>query len=117
MMKVYTNIKTLAKVERLLADLGVLDALYGRESLDKVAVGVEELLTGLLHGGKLQELMEIITRDSETDFEEMDLAEIRGILASFFTGIVACLPAVIKANVEKAFRGAEAKQEPTDIPS
>lgn len=115
-MKVHTNIKTLAKVERVLAELGVLDALYGKDSGDKAAVGLEGLLTGLLHGGKLQELMEIITRDSETDFEEMDLMEIRGILGDFFTGIVAFLPGVMRANVEKVFRLGAAKQEGVDTP-
>ena len=103
-MRVYTNIKTLAKVERLLAELGVLDALYGKDSGGKEKVGLDGLLQGLLHGGKLQELMEIITRDSDTDFEEMELSQVREILSSFFTGILAFLPDVMRANVERAFR-------------
>ncbi len=114
-MRVYTNIKTLAKVERLLAELGVLDALYGKDTEGKEKVGLDGLLQGLLHGGKLQELMQIITRENETDFEEMDLSEIREILSSFFTGILAFLPDVMRANVERAFRMGASK-DGTEIP-
>jgi len=103
-MKVYTNIKTLAKVERLFKGLGLLGLLYGDT---EQAIGLEDVLTKLIHEHKLAELMQIITRDSGTDFEEMELKELREILSDFFIGIVDFFPGVIQANLRKLFSGAE----------
>ncbi len=93
-MRVYTNIKTLKQVKMIANDCGVgglLDAENRKSELT-----ISELVKKLLDDDKLVEFMRAITRDNETDFEEMEAEEIGGLINDFFTGIGKFLPASLR---------------------
>ncbi len=92
-MRVYTNIKTLKQVKRILAELELSGMIEG----EKVqSVDLSEILDKLLDQGKLVEFLQIVTKDTETDFEEMEAKEIGEIIQGFFTGITGFLPESLK---------------------
>lgn len=81
-MKVYTNIKVLKKAWSMLKELELEGLLSG----GKVKVDFIKVVNELLENGKLNEFCQVITK-TEIDFEEMELSEITGIAADFFTSI------------------------------
>jgi hypothetical protein len=81
-MKVYTNIKILKRAWSILKELELEGLLSG----GKVKVDFMKVVDELLDNGKLNEFCQAITK-TDIDFEEMELNEITGIAADFFTGI------------------------------
>lgn len=94
-MKVYTNIKTLKKVKRLLNDLNLGGMLDGK----KVDINFAELLDKLLEEDKLVEFCQIVTKDTKTDFGELPAAEIGGLIDTFFTDMSGFLPGFLKEKI------------------
>lgn len=88
-MKVYTNINTLVKVKRLLDEVGLSGVLDGEAQSKN---NLNELLNELLTGGKAIEFLQVITRNTEVDFGEMEPEEVQRLVSDFFTGIIKFLP-------------------------
>lgn len=93
-MKIYTNIKTLKQVKRIANDLGI----GSEELMQKQNIG--SLLDKLIDEGKLVEFLQVITRDDQADFEEMEAEEVGGLIDSFFTGIAKFLPNSLRAMIK-----------------
>lgn len=96
-MKVYTNINTLVKVKRLLGEVG-LDGLIDKGREDNKSIN--DLLSELLEGGKAVEFLQVITRNHDVDFGEMEPAEIKEIVTNFFTGIKEYLPESLQTRLQ-----------------
>ena len=94
-MKVFTNIKTLKQVKRLLNDIGLGEVLDG----GKIKFDGKKLINSLLDEDKLVEFLRLITRDEKTDFEEMEASEVGGLIDSFLGGIGGFLPAFLRAQI------------------
>ena len=95
-MKVFTNIKTLKRVKRLLNELDLGGLLDG----GKLEISAAELINKLLDEDKLVEFLQTITRDEKTDFEEMEASEIGGLLDSFLSDIMGYLPSSLRNQMQ-----------------
>jgi len=93
-MRVFTNIKTLKQVKRILNELELGSLLDGQTD-GKVELGT--ILEKLLDDGKLVEFLQTITKDEKTDFEEMEAKEIGELIQGFFTGISQILPQSLRS--------------------
>ncbi len=98
-MKVYTNINVLRKLQSVLHEMGLESILTGGELKD---LTIGNVINQLLNEGKAVEIMEIITRDEETDFNEMPLKEIKEIISSFFTDILELFPESVLKKLKVA---------------
>jgi hypothetical protein len=78
--QIKTNIKTLKAVWNILQDLGLQDAMFGKS----VKLQPAELVNKLIDQDMINELLRTITGDLETDFEELEIKEVIGIVANFF---------------------------------
>ena len=87
MTPIYTNVKTLSKVKALLNEIG----LTNEDNFN-----IMNILDKLLDDGKLAEFMQIITRDTQTDWDETELSEIKEIISRFFASIMDLLPESIR---------------------
>jgi hypothetical protein len=96
-MKVYSNINTLVKVKRLLDEVGLNGVLDGAAQSEK---NLNDLLNELLTGGKAIEFLQVITRNNDVDFGEMEPAEIKEIVTNFFTGIKEYLPESLQTRLQ-----------------
>lgn len=96
-MRVYTNINTLVKVKRLLGEVG-LDGVIDK-GVDN-GKSLNDALGELLEGGKAVEFLQVITRNNDVDFGEMEPAEIKEIVTNFFTGIKEYLPESLQTRLQ-----------------
>jgi len=92
MTKVYTDIRTLSKVKRLLNELGVLQA----SDVERPNFNIFGLLDKLLDEGKFAEFMQIITKDETTDWEDKNMPELKEIISNFFGDMMVLLPESVK---------------------
>ncbi|MCK9329310.1 MAG: hypothetical protein M0Q94_05480, partial [Candidatus Cloacimonetes bacterium] len=53
-----------------------------------------------LEGGKTIEFLEIITRNTEVDFGEMEPEEVQKLVSNFFTAIKGCLPESLQTKLQ-----------------
>ena len=102
MKQVYTNIRTLSQIKRLLNEIGLKELI---DDPSKIEINLFELLGQLLDGGKLKEFMQIITKDTQTDWEDVELSEIKEYITFFFIGIIALLPKSIKNLIKATIEG------------
>jgi hypothetical protein len=93
MKQIYTNLRTLAKVKELLNELGLRGLI---EKGEKMTINLMSILDKLIDGKKLVQFIQIITKDYETDWEEVELKDLKEVLTAFFTGIVELLPESIR---------------------
>ncbi|MBI9113219.1 hypothetical protein [Maridesulfovibrio ferrireducens] len=98
-MKIYTNINVLRKLQAVLQEMGLESVLTGGELKD---VTIGNVINQLLNEGKAVEIMQIITRDEETDFNEKPLKEIKEIISSFFTDILELFPESVLKKLKVA---------------
>jgi len=98
-MKVYTNINVLRKLQAVLHEMGLESILTGGELKD---LTIGNVINQLLNEGKAVEIMQIITRDEEIDFNEMPLKEIKEIISSFFTDILELFPESVLKKLKVA---------------
>ena len=98
MKTVYTDIKTLSKVKRLINELGLKNVIDNPEA--KSDINVMNLLDKLLDEGKFAEFMRTITKDEATDWESINMPEIKEYLDSFFGDIMTLFPAFVKNAVK-----------------
>ncbi len=108
-MKVYTNINTLKKVKRLFDEIGlsmVFDVeakgKNGKEKESKATTG--SVINALIEDDKLIEFLQIITKDTKTDFAKMEAEEAGGLINSFFTGLAGFLPDFLKETLSAGMR-------------
>jgi len=99
-MKVYANINTLKKAKAILNDCG-LDALLGG---DEKEFNLLKIIDMLIEKDILVEFLQVITRDNETDFAEMEMEEIGVIIESFFQNISKILPGAMRTQLAKVFK-------------
>jgi hypothetical protein len=97
-LKVYTNIKVLKKVKRLLDQLK-LGYLINGNLTDEAPTGME-LLNRLLDDDLLVEFLQIITQEPAVDFEEMEPKKIGELIESFFVGIAEYMPESLLQKVK-----------------
>ena len=95
-MKIYTNIKTLKQVKRIMNDMDLGGLLDGKE----VNVKVGAVINKLLDDDKLVEFLQTITRDTETDFEEMESEKIGDLIGNFFLGIGKFCPSFLRDRIK-----------------
>jgi predicted CopG family antitoxin len=91
-------INTLAKVKRLLGEVGLSEVIAGG-----VVAGdksLNDVMGQLLEGGKTIEFLEIITRNTEVDFGEMEPEEVQKLVSNFFTAIKGCLPESLQTKLQ-----------------
>lgn len=81
-MKVYTNVKTMKKVWRLLKEVDIEGLLDG----GKIEINPSKILNWLLEEDKLNMFCRLVTK-TEEDFEEKDLDEVVKVVADFFGNI------------------------------
>ncbi len=106
-MRVYTNLNTLKKVKHLLKQLDLGHLLDGGEPNPNTTVS--GILDKLLDEGLMEEFMQTITRDNQTDFAEMELVEMKEVISNFLSGIIEFLP----ESAQKILIP-EASQEPSE---
>jgi len=95
-MKVYTNIKTLKQVKRIMNDLDLGGLIDGKE----VNIKLGEVINRLLDENKLVEFLQIITRDTETNFEELEAKAIGELIGNFFIGIGKFCPSFLRERIK-----------------
>ncbi len=78
--EIKTNVKTLKKVWNLLADLGIAGLLFGT----KTKLEPETIVNKVVSENKVNELLQTITGDNQTDFEELEIEEVIEIISCFF---------------------------------
>ncbi len=119
-MKVYANLNTFEKVLAFFDRVGMM-GMFRPENLNNL--NMVNVAKELLVQKKLVELLQIITRDDVTDFNEMEFEEMGGILNDFFQGITKLLPgqalSYLKGTIQKEINLQMAKtfSQTTTIPS
>ena len=98
-MKVYTTIRTLSKVKRILNDLGLRDLIDNPEN---IKTNLLDLLDKLLDDGMLVEIMQTITQDETTVWEDVALSEIKEYISAFFEDIISLFLPLINRVKTKA---------------
>ena len=97
-MKVSTSIKTLGRAKALLNDLGLANIIDNPNK--QLNVNVMDVLNNLIDKGKFVEFMQIITKDNEKDWAEVDMPEMAGYIHSFFEDIMTLFPESLR-NIAK----------------
>ena len=82
--QIYTNANTLSKAKRLLNEIGLWKCQNDTTDEKLTVFGI---IDKLLDDKRLPEFMVIITRDEETDWNEVNMPEVRRILGNFFEDI------------------------------
>ncbi|MCL2064052.1 MAG: hypothetical protein FWG98_06730 [Candidatus Cloacimonetes bacterium] len=100
MKPIYTNIRVLAQVKSLLNDAGLGKLLTEPANFQ---ISIWGFLSKLLDENLLIDFMQIITRDKETDWSEVDLAEIKEYFISFFGYFPELLPEWLRCHLQKTF--------------
>jgi len=97
-MKVSTSIKTLGRAKALLNDLGIGNIIDkpGQE----LNVNVMNIIDKLINHGKFVDFMQIITKDTEKDWSDVDMPEMAGYIHSFFEDIMTLFPESLR-NIAK----------------
>lgn len=101
-MKVYTNLAVLKKVKRLFNDIGIGGVIDGNKGNIDLSAG--KLLNKLLDENKLVEFLQIITKNTETKFEEMEAEQVGELIENFFTGIGKYLPSFLRQIINVQFQ-------------
>lgn len=80
----------------MLDEIGLRGVLDGEAQSEN---NLNDLLDELLTGGKAIELLQLITRNSEVDFGEMEAEDVQKVITDFFTGIVKFLPESVRKRM------------------
>ena len=103
-MKVSTSIKTLGRAKALLNDLGIGN-IIDKPGQELKNVNVMGIIDKLIDHGKFVDFMQIITKDTEKDWSDVDMPELAGYIHSFFVDIMTLFPEslrnIAKINLEK----------------
>ncbi len=84
--RIHTSLKTLKKVYSILKEIGLGELLsQAGEGKQQIELDYQKILNALFETNNIQEMCQIITKDTETDFEELDLKELVDLLAGFFS--------------------------------
>lgn len=100
-MKVYTTVGTLKNAWEILDEVGLSGLVFGSPSSEPA----RDIVNGLFEQSALVRFLQVITRDSQTDFEEIEIEDAMRLVTDFFGRIGGALRQVAAIGKAKPVDG------------